>query len=63
MQGIERSWDTTPKVESRSQDLDFWVKTGKWSDETDTNHFEWLLSPREQKKRLLAELIAMDVDK
>jgi len=63
MQGVERSWDTTPPTKLASQDLDFWVKTGKWPSPGDADNFEWILSLREQKKKLLAELIAMDVDK
>ena len=38
--------------------LDFWVATGKFDDPTDKDNFVWEVSPREQKKRLLAEIIA-----
>ena len=61
MTGTERSFETDP-IGHRSQEMEFWVDTGKFSKVDIADHFEWILSPREQKKKLLAELIKGDVD-
>jgi len=61
MLGTVRSYETDP-VGQRSHEIDFWVETGKFPKDDMSNNFEWILSPREQKKRILAELIKGDVD-
>ena len=61
MRGSDRSYETDP-IGQRSQDIEFWVATGKFPDDAMNSNFEWILSPREQKKRLLADLIKGDVD-
>ncbi len=65
MSGTTRSWaafESGQETPKSSHEMDFWVDTGKFSDPKIEQGFEWILSPRELKKKLLAELIAMDVD-
>ncbi len=61
----ERKWlaKIGDKLHSATiEPLDVWAATGVWEDPTDTHHFVWVQSPRQLKKKLLAELIAEDTD-
>lgn len=65
MNGTKREWAVFQKgfqVQRPSDDMDFWATTGKFASDTTKDHFEWILSERQQKQELLKALIAMDPD-
>lgn len=68
VQGTTRSWKVSGSVQrdlystQPTIELDFWVRTGKFEPASVENNFEWVLSPLQLKKHLLAEILKSDPD-